>query len=52
MRFSYFLGDVPKEEAVEKEDNGPAADQHKASVLSLTLQPYGGNFRGTKWLLL
>ncbi|XP_005516792.1 PREDICTED: ankyrin repeat and KH domain-containing protein CBG24701-like [Pseudopodoces humilis] len=34
--------DVPKEEAAEKEYNGPAASKNKVSVQSITVQPYRG----------
>lgn len=47
---SYFLGDVPKVEAAEKKNDGPAADQNKVSRCSNRVQPYRGNFRGTRWL--
>lgn len=49
---SYFLGDVPKEEAAEKEESRPVANQNKVSVRTITRQTYLGNFRGTRWLTL
>ncbi|XP_058692693.1 uncharacterized protein LOC131578169 [Poecile atricapillus] len=42
---SYFLGDVPKEEAAEKEYSGPAASKNKVSVQSITVQPYRGDYK-------
>ncbi|XP_033372055.1 ankyrin repeat domain-containing protein 36C-like isoform X2 [Parus major] len=37
--------DVPKEEAAEKEYNGPAASKNKVSVQSITVQPYRGDYK-------
>ncbi|XP_023776826.1 ankyrin repeat domain-containing protein 36B-like isoform X4 [Cyanistes caeruleus] len=36
---------VPKEEAAEKEYNGPAASKSKVSVQSITVQPYRGDYK-------
>ncbi|XP_064265608.1 ankyrin repeat domain-containing protein 36B-like [Passer domesticus] len=36
---------VPKEEAAEKKDNGPAADRNKVSVRSIRVQPYRGDYK-------
>ncbi|XP_023776827.1 ankyrin repeat domain-containing protein 26-like isoform X5 [Cyanistes caeruleus] len=38
-------GNVPKEEAAEKEYNGPAASKSKVSVQSITVQPYRGDYK-------
>ncbi|XP_037999416.1 ankyrin repeat and KH domain-containing protein mask-1-like [Motacilla alba alba] len=37
--------DVPKEEAAEKKDKGPAADQNKVSACSVRVPPYRGDYK-------